>query len=370
MKQTALHDVHVSMNAKMVDFGGWHMPVQYEHGIITEHNTVRSSAGLFDVSHMGEILVTGKNAEIFVDHIITNNVAKLSNEQICYSPMCNDSDGIVDDLLAYKYNSEKILLVVNASNIEKDFNWIKQQSSSFTDVVIENMSDDYAQLALQGPKAINILQPLVNISLNEMDYYWFKPDVSICGTLAIVSRTGYTGEDGFEIYFKNSTEIAERIWNTILKAGKPYGILPIGLGARDTLRFEPKFMLYGNELDDNTNPMEAKLAWTVDLEKKDFIGKDACLKYKEEPRKHLIGFKMIDKGIPRHEYSIVDENENDIGYVTSGCKAPHLDEFLGLGYVNRKIKRNAEIFVKIRKKVCKAVVVKTPFYKKPPLSTL
>ncbi|MDI3548539.1 MAG: aminomethyltransferase [Halanaerobiales bacterium] len=358
MKKTPLNQVHRELGAKLIEFGGWEMPVQYT-GILQEHQAVREKCGLFDVSHMGEIHFAGPGALATIQHLITNDAARLKVGQILYTPMCYPDGGIVDDLLVYRLGEEEFLMVVNAANTDKDFEWVKD--NSFEDVKITNQSADYAQLALQGPEAKNILQQLTEIKLDDLKYYWFERG-EVAGTEVILSRTGYTGELGYEIYLK--TEDAVRVWNRLMETGKEYGLLPAGLGARDTLRLEKKFCLYGNDIDENRHPLEAGLGWTVKFSKKDFIGRETLLKYKEEGYdEKLVGFKLIERGIARHGYKI-KANGEDIGIVTSGSFSPTLRESIGLGYVKReKAGIGQEIEIVIRKRPVAAEIVETPFVK-------
>jgi len=365
MKRTPLYDAMVAAGGKMVDFAGFEMPVQFS-GIINEHMRVRESVGLFDVSHMGEILVTGKDSLKFVDFLVTNKVSKMSTNQVVYSPMCYENGTCVDDLLVYKFNDEKFLLVVNASNTDKDFSHIKKISETFSVEVI-NLSDNYAQIAVQGPDAIRVVAKLTKEDLDELSFYWFKEAI-VAEKKVILSRTGYTGEDGFEIY--TDSKDALDMWKALMEAGEEYNILPCGLGARDTLRFENKLVLYGHELDEETTPVEARLNWAIDWES-DFMGKASLLKEKENGlKKKLIGFEMKKPGVPRQGYKIyVDDIE--VGYVSSGCKAPFLNKFLGLGYIKPEFaKRGNQIYIQIRNKMIPAEIVKTPFYKKPALTVL
>ena len=361
LRRTPLYEVHKRYNGHVVPFAGWEMPVRYTT-IIDEHNAVRTKAGLFDVSHMGEIILNGSDAVKFADHLITNNVNKLENCQVCYSPMCNKNGGTVDDLLAYKFSAHKVILVVNASNTDKDYNWVVSQKGNF-DVKIENISKETAQLALQGPLAQKILQKLISYDLSKIGFFHFKELTFKNKISAIVSRTGYTGEDGFEIYF--TALKAAQMWDEIMEAGKEDGLKPIGLGARDTLRFEAKLMLYGNELTDDITPLEAGLKWAIDFDKDDFIGKVPLLKEKEEGlKRYLVGFEMEEKAIPRHNYKVILDDK-EAGFVSSGTYAPFLKKYIGLGYVpyeNRK--RGNELYIDIRGKLKKAVIIKTPFYRK------
>jgi aminomethyltransferase len=359
MKNTALTHIHEKLGAKMVPFAGYNMPVQYE-GINIEHETVRNGVGVFDVSHMGEFYLKGKNALALIQKVTSNDAALLHNGKVQYSCLPNNDGGIVDDLLVYRIEEDEYLLVVNASNIEKDWNWISQHNDLGVEMI--NSSDNLSLLAIQGPDAAEALQSLTSIDLFNMKYYSFQ-----IGTFAgvddvIVSATGYTGSGGFEIYFKN--ENAEQIWNAIFKAGEAFGIKPIGLAARDTLRLEMGFCLYGNDINDTTSPIEAGLGWITKFTK-DFVNSEAIKKQKEEGiTKKLIAFEITEKGIPRHGYEIVNKNGDVIGEVTSGTMSPSLKKGIGMGYVEKEYaKRNTEIFIQVRKKAIPAVIVKLPFYK-------
>ncbi|MDO9136494.1 MAG: glycine cleavage system aminomethyltransferase GcvT [Lutibacter sp.] len=359
MKNTALTHIHESLGAKMVPFAGYMMPVQYE-GINIEHETVRNSVGVFDVSHMGEFHLKGKNALALIQKVTSNDASVLVDGKIQYSCLPNNDGGIVDDLLVYRITEDHYFLVVNASNIEKDWNWI----SSHNDLGVEmtNVSDELSLLAVQGPKAAQALQSLTAIDLSAMEYYTVK-----IGTFAgienvIVSATGYTGSGGFEIYFENKD--AEHIWNAIFKAGEKFGIKPIGLAARDTLRLEMGFCLYGNDINDTTSPIEAGLGWITKFTK-DFTNSAALKKQKEEGvSKKLVAFEVVEKAVPRHDYEIVNEAGENIGVVTSGTMSPSLKKGIGMGYVKTAYaKLGTEIFIQIRNKAIPAVVVKLPFYK-------
>jgi aminomethyltransferase len=359
MKNTALTDKHISFGAKMVPFAGYHMPVQYV-GINAEHETVRTAVGVFDVSHMGEFILKGEHALDLIQKVISNDAAKLFDGKIQYAYLPNLSGGIVDDLLVYRMDEKTYMLVVNASNIEKDWDWI----SSFNTygVAMINISDRTSLLAIQGPKAAEALQSLTEVNLSEMEYYTFKRGVFAGIENVIISATGYTGAGGFEIYFDNVH--ANHIWDAIFKAGEAYGIKPIGLGARDTLRLEMGFCLYGNDINDETSPIEAGLGWVTKFTK-DFNNSAALLEQKQNGvSQKLVGFEMIERGIPRHDYEIVDADGNEIGKVTSGTQSPSLQKAIGLGYVNTELaKEGEEIFIKIRDNKVKAKVVKFPFYK-------
>ncbi len=368
LKRTVLYDVYKDYDGvKLIDFGGWELPVNFEAGIIGEHMAVRENAGLFDVSHMGEITVEGETAETFINWLVTNDVASMHDNQCMYSPMCYPDGGVVDDLLVYRYSRVKYLLVVNASNIEKDYKWISEEnewikkSSSKPD--LENISGKMSQIAFQGPKAVDYMKELVGAEAAQIKFFHFRDDLKIAGKSAIISRTGYTGEDGFEIYIAN--EDAADVWNTLYQSTRDRGVIPCGLGARDTLRFESKLPLYGHELTKDISPLEANLSYFVKLEKDDFCGKDALVSQKENgiPRS-LRGCEMVDRGVPRAGYT-VHLNGEEIGFVTSGTKSPMLNKFLGLVLVKRGLglKTGDEIEVAINGKLKKAKLVKTPFYK-------
>jgi aminomethyltransferase len=360
MKNTALTHIHEGLGAKMLPFAGYNMPISYE-GINAEHETVRTAVGVFDVSHMGEFLLSGANALALIQKVTSNDAAVLVDGKAQYSCLPNATGGIVDDLLVYKIKDEQYLLVVNASNIDKDWEWISSQND--LDVDMKNLSEDYSLLAIQGPKAVEAMQSLSSIDLAAIEYYNF-----VVGDFAgiehvIISATGYTGAGGFEIYCKNSE--AEQIWNKVFEAGAAFGIKPIGLAARDTLRLEMGFCLYGNDINDTTSPLEAGLGWITKFNKE--FTNSANLKAQKEAgvTRKLVGFEMQERAIPRHDYEIVDANGNEIGIVTSGTMSPSLNKGIGLGYVtveNSKI--DSEIFIRIRKKDAAAKVVKLPFYKK------
>lgn len=357
MKVTALNQIHKDLGAKMVPFAGYEMPVQYS-GVNQEHIAVREGVGVFDVSHMGQFFVTGPQADQLLQYVGTNDVTKVAIGQAQYTCMPNEQGGIVDDLIIYKMAENNWMLVVNASNIDKDFEWINKHNSF--DAKVENLSDKYSLLAIQGPKAIESMQALTDENLSEIPFYHFKTGKFAGVEEVIISATGYTGSGGFEIYFKN--EDALHIWNKVMEAGKEYGILPCGLGARDTLRLEKGYCLYGNDIDDTTSPLEAGLGWITKLNT-DFIAKDILAQQKEEGvTRKLVGFKLIERGIPRQGYKIVDEYENTLGQVTSGTQSPMLKEGIGLGYVFTDFaKPETDIFIQIRDKNIRAKVVKTPF---------
>lgn len=360
MKDTALTEIHKALGAKMVPFAGYNMPVQYE-GVNAEHETVRNSVGVFDVSHMGEFLITGPNALDLIQKVTSNDASKLTNGKAQYSCLPNADGGIVDDLIVYRLEEEKYLLVVNASNIEKDWNWI----SSHNDVGAEmrDLSEDYSLLAIQGPKAVEAMQSLSSHDLSAISFYNF-----IVGDFAgiehvIISATGYTGSGGFEIYCKNSE--VEQIWNKVLEAGADYGIKPIGLAARDTLRLEMGYCLYGNDIDDTTSPIEAGLGWITKFTKKFVNSKALRAQKKSGPERKLVAFELQDRGIPRKGYDIVDGNGNKLGEVTSGTMSPSMGIGIGLGYVPTVFTDvGSNIHIQIRKNRVPAKVVKLPFYKK------
>jgi aminomethyltransferase len=359
MNNTALTNTHIALGAKMVPFAGYNMPVQYV-GINAEHETVRKAVGVFDVSHMGEFILKGEGALDLIQKVCSNDASKLYDGKVQYACLPNEQGGIVDDLLVYRMDEKTYMLVVNASNIEKDWDWISKFNSFGVDM--KNISDRTSLLAVQGPKAAQALQSLTNTDLSAMEYYTF-----VKGTLAgvdnvVISATGYTGAGGFELYFDN--EHADKIWKAIFEAGAPFGIQPIGLGARDTLRLEMGFCLYGNDIDDTTSPLEAGLGWITKFTK-DFVNSSNLAAQKEAGlNKKLVGFEMIDRGIPRHDYEICDANGKVIGKVTSGTQSPSLQKAIGLGYVQSDFaKEDTEIFINIRENLVKAQVVKFPFYK-------
>jgi aminomethyltransferase len=365
LKNTALTDVHRKLGAKMVPFAGYLMPVSYE-GINAEHETVRKSVGVFDVSHMGEFILKGPNALDLIQRVTSNDASKLFEGKVQYSCLPNEQGGIVDDLLVYRLfsrmnesNEEAYMLVVNASNIEKDWNWIQKFNTK--NVEMHNISDKTSLLAVQGPKAADVLQPLTDMDLRNMEYYTFNKGKFAGIDNVLVSATGYTGAGGFEIYFENAN--AEQIWNAIFESGKPFGIKPIGLGARDTLRLEMGFCLYGNDIDDNTSPLEAGLGWITKFTK-EFTNSVALKEQKTKGAlRKLIGFEMIDRGIPRHDYEILNEQGEKIGKVTSGTQSPSLQKAIGMGYVKTEFaKDGTEIFISVRDKKLKAKVVGIPFY--------
>ena len=359
MKNTALTDIHTKLGAKMVPFAGYNMPVQYA-GINAEHETVRKAVGVFDVSHMGEFILKGDHALDLIQKVTSNDASKLYDGKVQYSCLPNENGGIVDDLLVYRIDEKTYMLVVNASNIEKDWDWISKYNTF--GVEMKNISDKTSLLAVQGPKAAEALQSLTDIDLPSMEYYTFKKGKFAGLDNILISATGYTGAGGFEIYFENSH--AEHIWNAIFEAGKPFGIQPIGLGARDTLRLEMGFCLYGNDINDFTSPLEAGLGWVTKFSK-DFVNAAALKQQKEQGvARKLVGFEMIERGIPRHDYPILDAEGNTIGNVTSGTQSPSLQKAIGMGYVHADFaKEDTEIYIGIRDNKVKARVAKPPFYK-------
>jgi aminomethyltransferase len=360
MKNIALYEVHVALGAKMVPFAGFNMPVQYE-GVTIEHHTVRESVGVFDVSHMGEFLVEGENALALIQKVTSNDASKLAIGDAQYSCFPNETNGIVDDLICYRIKENTYLLVVNASNIDNDWDWISTYNKDFG-ATLRNLSDDYSLLAIQGPKAVEAMQSLSSLDLAAIPFYKFKVGDFAGIEHVIISATGYTGSGGFEIYCKNS-EVGQ-IWNHVFEAGKSYGIKPIGLAARDTLRTEMGYCLYGNDIDDTTSPIEAGLGWITKFTK-NFVNHEALAKQKaDKPARKLVAFEMVEKSIPRHDYEILDANGNIIGKVTSGTMSPSIGKGIGMGYVLSEFSNiDTEIFIQIRKKSMPAKVVKLPFYK-------
>jgi aminomethyltransferase len=360
MKNTALTDKHIALGAKMVPFAGYNMPVLYE-GVNIEHDTVRNAVGVFDVSHMGEFVLRGPNALALIQKFTSNDASVIADGKAQYTCMPNGKGGIVDDLIIYRVNQNEFFIVVNASNIEKDWNWM----SSLNDlgVEMENLSDQYSLLAIQGPKAAEAMQSLTDVNLKDMVYYTFTHGKFAGIENVMISATGYTGSGGFEIYVKN--EDVNQVWDKVFEAGAAFGIKPIGLAARDTLRLEMGFCLYGNDIDDTTSPLEAGLGWITKFTK-EFTDSDFLKKQKEEGvKRKLVAFEMVDRGIPRHDYPIVDANGTVIGKVTSGTMSPSMKLGIGLGYVTiENAALESEIFIEIREKGIKAKVVKLPFYKK------
>ena len=360
MKNTPFTNTHIALGAKMAEFAGHNMPISYT-GINDEHTAVRKNAGVFDVSHMGEFILKGENALDLIQRVTSNDAAKLSNGRAQYSCLPNDAAGIVDDLLVYCIEENKVyMLVVNAGNIEKDWNWISKHNTKGAEM--HNISEKTCLLAIQGPNATKILQPLTEIDILNLKYYTFVKGKFAGVDNVLISATGYTGAGGVEIYFEDKDGAANKIWDSIFEVGGPQGLKPIGLGARDTLRLEMGFCLYGNDIDDTTSPLEAGLGWITKFTK-EFTAKTILEKQKTEGiKRKLVGFEMIDKGIPRHHYEIKDADGNKIGYVTSGTQSPSLQKAIGMGYVAvGNATADAEIFIAVRDKMLKAKIVKMPF---------
>lgn len=357
LKKVQLNDIHVQLGAKMVPFAGYNMPVRYSSDI-EEHNTVRNHVGIFDVSHMGEFLISGSQALELIQKVSSNDASKLEIGKAQYSCLPNSDGGIVDDLLVYRVKEEEYLLVVNASNIDKDWNWISSHNKG-TDAIMKNISDEFSLFAIQGPRATETLQKLTSVNLSDIKFYTFEIGEFAGAEHVIISATGYTGAGGFEIYVHNKD--AEMIWNKVLEAGEAFGIKPIGLGARDTLRMEMGYCLYGNDIDDTTSPLEAGLGWITKFSK-DFINSEALKKQKETGiTKKLVGLKMVDRGIPRQGYDIQDASGEKIGHVTSGTMSPTLSQGIGLGYVQKGYSSpGTEIFISVRNRTLKAEVHKLP----------
>jgi len=360
MKNTALFETHKALGAKMVPFAGYNMPVSYE-GVNAEHETVRKGVGVFDVSHMGEFLIEGPKALELIQKVTTNDASKLTIGKAQYSCLPNETGGIVDDLIVYRVKEETYLLVVNASNIDKDWNHISKYNESIG-ADMRNLSDDYSLLAIQGPKAVEAMQSLTSVDLSAINFYNFVVGDFAGIDYVIISATGYTGSGGFEIYCKNSE--VQQVWDKVMEAGAAYGIKPIGLAARDTLRLEMGYCLYGNDIDDTTSPFEAGLGWITKFSK-DFVNSEALAKEKEAgPKRKLVAFQMEERGIPRHDYPILDKDGNEIGIVTSGTMSPSLSQGIGLGYVpTEHSELGSTIYIKIRINKVPATVVKLPFYK-------
>ena len=361
IKRTPFFDIYKALGAKMMEFAGFKMPVQYS-GIIEEHLAVRQSVGVFDVTHMGEFFVRGNDALAFLQKVTINDVAKLKQGKVQYSAMCYTDGGIIDDLLIYKMQ-DQYMLVVNASNLQKDFDWLKSQK--FGDVEIENVSDSTALLAVQGPKSLETLQKLTKEDLSKIEYYSFT-NSTIAGGSVIISRTGYTGELGFELYFDTDVEKATKVWNAIFDAGKEFGIAPIGLGARDTLRLEMGFCLYGNDIDKTTHPLEAGLEWITKFNKGDFNGRSIILKAKEEGLKRkLVGFTLPNKTLARHGYEIKN-NGSIVGQVTSGTYSPSLQKGIGMGYVSANLANiGTVVSILVKGKEVPATITALPFLNRP-----
>ena len=360
MKNTPLLHIHESLGAKILPFAGYNMPILYE-GVNAEHETVRNAVGVFDVSHMGEFMISGPNALALIQKVTTNDASNLTIGKAQYTCLPNNEGGIIDDLIIYKMKEEEYLLVVNASNIDKDWEWISAHND--VNAEMKNLSDDYGLLAIQGPKAIEAMQSLTTLNLSAIKNYSFEVGNFAGIEDVIISATGYTGSGGFEIYCKNDE--LEHIWNKVFEAGASFGIKPIGLAARDTLRLEMGFCLYGNDINDTTSPFEAGLSWITKFTK-DFVNSEKLKEQKENGvHRKLIGFELIDRGVPRQDYEIVDKDGSTIGIVTSGTMAPSLNKGIGLGYVTMPFSTpDSEIFIRIRKNDVLAKVVKLPFYKK------
>ena len=360
MKRTPLYNKHLEQKGRLIDFGGWELPVEYS-GIIPEHEAVRNAAGLFDVSHMGEVTVTGEDAEKYIQQMVTNDISNMNSQQIYYSLMCYPDGGVVDDLLIYKYNREKYLLVINAANTEKDVEWLQAYASG--NVKVENVSSEYAQVALQGPKAQKILKKLTDKNLDDIKFFHFCDEVPFGEIKAFVSRNGYTGEDGFELLV--APQDAETLWDSIIEAGKDEGLIPVGLGARDTLRFEVCLPLYGHEISDSITPLEAGLGTFVKLDKDDFIGKEALKTQKSlGVKRKLCALEMIDRGIPRAGFEVFLEGIK-IGAITTGSYSPTLKKNIGLALLNIEFSaEGSEVEILIRNKLLKAKIIKKPFYAK------
>jgi aminomethyltransferase len=362
LKHTPLYEQHHELGARLVEFGGWEMPVQYT-SILAEHEAVRTRAGLFDVSHMGEFKVEGRDAQAFLQYLVPNDVSRLAIHQALYTQLCLPNGNVIDDLLIYRLAEQHYMLVVNAGNIASDFAWIKEQTTShFQDVVVSDQSETTGLLALQGPLAEEILQSLTEIDLKSIRYYYSMAGL-VAGINSIVSRTGYTGEDGFEIYCSPADIV--KLWQNLLAIGRPRGLLPVGLGARDTLRLEAGYCLYGHELDEQTNPLEARLDWTVKFNRGTFIGRDALIKVKEQgPERLLVGIELLDPGVPRSGYALYEQDQQ-IGNLTSGAPGPTIHKNIGMGYVRAAYATvGRQVQVDIRGKRVRAQIVALPFYKR------
>jgi len=368
IRKTALYSVHRQMGAKMVEFNGWEMPVEYPSvgGIMAEHYAVRTGAGIFDVSHMGDIRLAGPQALAAVQHISMNDASRLAIGQAQYSALLYPQGTFVDDVVVHRLGEDEYLLVINAGTREKDFNWVRDHTRHF-DCAVQNLSDDFTQIAIQGPKAVNLLQKLTNVDLSAVKFYWLTRG-TVCGLPnTLIARTGYTGEDGFEIYVPSDGPTSARVWNEILEAGKEFGVVPCGLGARNTLRLEARLPLYGHEISDTINVWEAGLDRFCKMEKPDFIGRASLERAKAEGTKRgLVGLEMLDRGIARDGYKVLDLTGREIGYVTSGSPAPFLKKNIALAYVPTEfVPLGTELKVEIRGQGVKAQVVPTPFYKRP-----
>jgi aminomethyltransferase len=368
VRKTALNAAHRKMGAKMVDFNGWDMPVEYPSagGIIAEHNAVRNCVGIFDVSHMGDIRISGPGALAAVQHISMNDASKLALRQAQYSALLYPQGTFVDDVVVHRLGENDYLLVINAGTREKDFNWVRDNAAGF-DCRVENLSDDFTQIAIQGPKGADLLQKLTDVDLSPVKFYWLTRG-KVCGLDNIlIARTGYTGEDGFEIYIPSDEAISARVWNEVFEAGKEFGVVPCGLGARNTLRLEAKLPLYGHEISDTINVWEAGLNRFCKMDKPDFIGRSALTKAEDQGLKRtLAGLEMVERGIARDGYKILDTGGKEIGYVTSGSFAPYLKKNIALAYVPTEYAEiGSQLNVEIRSQPVGAKVVPTPFYKRP-----
>jgi aminomethyltransferase len=358
LKRTPLYDDHVAAGARIVPFAGYEMPVQYS-GVVDEHTTVRQNVGLFDVSHMGEVELRGANAVAAANRLVTNDLDAIADGQACYTVMVKPDGGIIDDLIVYRFSPERIFIIVNASNRAKDYAWMKAESKGACDVV--DVSDDWALIAVQGPKAVELVQRIAEVNVADVSRFRFIVDLA-AGKEAMIARTGYTGEDGFELCVRS--EDASAVWRALLEKGSDLGVKPAGLGARDSLRLEMKYPLYGNDIDEGTNPYEAGLGWVVKMKKKDFIGRPA-LEKANPPSRKLIGFEMTDRGIARHGYPVLKDGET-IGEVRSGTMGPSVGKAIGTAYVPAALAEvGTAIEIEIRGKPVKAIVAKTPFYVKP-----
>ena len=361
MKKTPLHQVHVDHGAKMVDFGGWHLPVLYS-SITKEHQAVRTQAGLFDVSHMGEATVVGADAEAFLNRVLTNNVARLVDGQALYTVMCKPDGNIVDDLIVYRRSADSYFLVLNASNVEKDFAWLQAQQQS-EKVELKNCSEEYCQIALQGPASEKIMDRICSDNVSELGYFRFL-EVDLLGKSTILARTGYTGEDGFELYVPS--EHGPKVWAALFEAGSEDGLVPCGLGARDTLRLEASLALYGNDIDDTTNPLQAGLGWVVKWKKGDFIGRESLEKVKTQgPAQKLMGIRLHERIIPRQGYEVVAvDSEQGIGTITSGTLSPTLDYPIAMAYIDSHCPIGTKVRVRVRNKLYPGEIVPIPFYRR------
>jgi aminomethyltransferase len=364
VRKTKLHNLHVNLGARIVEFAGWSMPVYYS-GIVEEHRGVREAVGLFDVSHMGEIEIRGPGHLVYANALLSNDVSKLEIGQAQYTVMLHEDGGIVDDLLAYRF-ADRIMLVVNAANTEKDVRWVTEHQPS--DVEVEDLSHEITQLALQGPMSDRILSRVTDIPLDELKYYWFR-EAEVAGVSAVVSRTGYTGERGFEVYLRVGSETAERVWTTLQEAGRAEGLVPVGLGARDTLRLEMGYCLYGNDISAETNPLEAGLGWITKLKKGPFVGREALLRAKELGiSRRLFGLEMTGREIPRPGYAIHD-GDREIGRVTSGAYGPSVGKGIALGYLRKDVAvEGIDVDVLVRGKRARARTVKPPFHRQATLT--